>query len=77
MSTTTTTLAFVDAVDGGTARLLVGETGLSVPLQLLPPGIAEGSWVELVVRHASAPPNDTADRRHRLADDDDSGDLKL
>jgi hypothetical protein len=74
-----TTRAFVDAVERGRARLLVGEEAFTVPVALLPRGAREGRWISLVVALA-APPADAADaevRRRRLARDDDGGDLKL
>jgi hypothetical protein len=77
--TGTSTAAFVDAIDEGVARLLIGEQAFTLPARLLPAGVGEGAWVEISVGRAPAPPDDTggAQRRSRLAGDDPGGDVKL
>ena len=42
-----TTAVFVDAVENGRARLLVGEDAFTLPAALLPEGAGEGSWLQL------------------------------
>jgi hypothetical protein len=69
--------AFVDAVDEGVARLLIGEQTFTLPAHLLPAGVGEGDWVEISVGRAPAPPDDTEARRARLGGDDPGGDVKL
>jgi hypothetical protein len=72
-------LLFVDAIEGGTARLLLGVEAFSVPARLLPAGTTEGSWVRLSFEIAPAPPDDQAAEtlRRKLGDGDDGGDIKL
>lgn len=71
------TLLFVDEIEDGMVSLLLGETALTLPVSLLPPELREGDWIELSGRVVPAPPQDTDERRHRLAADDPGGDLKL
>lgn len=71
------TLLFVDEIEDGVVRVMLGETALTLPASLLPPDLREGDWVELSGRVVPAPPQDTEERRHRLAADDPGGDLKL
>lgn len=71
------TRAFVDEIDGATARLLVGARAFAVPSALLPRGTREGAWVEVSVAPAPAPADGTEKRRKRLARGDDGGDVKL
>jgi hypothetical protein len=77
MSATTKTRAFVDAIDEGIARLLIGEQAFTLPAALLPAGVSEGDWVEITVGRAAPPPDDTAARRSRLSSDDPGGDIDL
>jgi hypothetical protein len=72
-----TTRAFVDAVEAGVARLLVGEQAFTLPLALLPAGLREGDWVDITLARAPAPPDDTEARRARLSKDDPGGDIDL
>jgi hypothetical protein len=72
-----TTRAFVDAIEAGVARLLVGEQAFSMPAALLPAGAREGDWLELVITRAPAPPDDTEGRRARLSKEDPGGDIDL
>ena len=69
--------AFVDAIDEGVARLLIGEQAFTLPAALLPAGVREGDWVEITVARAPAPPDDTEARRRRLGKDDPGGDIEL
>jgi hypothetical protein len=68
---------FVDAIEGGRARLLLGEEAFSFPARLLPKGAREGSWNRLSGRVVSAPRSDAAAIRRKLARDDPGGPLKL
>lgn len=72
-----TTRLFVDEVEGARVRVLLGERALEVPLELLPPGVREGDWVQMEVGIIPAPPSDTEERRRHLAKDDPGGPLKL
>ena len=38
---------FVDAVEDGRARLMLGDDAFTVPAALLPDGAGEGSWLKL------------------------------
>jgi hypothetical protein len=71
------TAAFVDLIEDGTARLLVGAQAFSLPRSLLPADAVEGSWVKLGIAVIPAPPDDSEERRHRLGQDDPGGDIKL
>ena len=72
------TRAFVDAVEGESARLLIGEDAFTVPRALLPSDVVEGSWLRLAVTIIPRPPgDDTDERRRRLGADDPGGDIKL
>lgn len=73
----TATRAFVDAVEGATARLVVGDRAFDVPRTLLPPGVREGAWIEIAITEADAPPDDTEARRSRLGRGDPGGNIKL
>lgn len=81
-----TTRAFVDGVESGIARLVVGGADgmeahtIELPASLLPRSVREGSFIEL--RISPLPPDDqqAADReklRHQLSKDDDGGDITL
>ena len=72
-------LLFVDAIEGARARLLLGRDAFDVPVQLLPRGTREGSWVRLSLS-PSAPPagdEDGAALRAKLGRSDDGGDIEL
>ena len=71
------TQLFVDEIDDGVARLLIGETVVSIPAHLLPEGAREGDWIEMLVGVIPPPPQDTEERRKRLAADDPGGPIKL
>ena len=79
MKMKTDQLLFVDAIEAGTARLLLGVEAFNVPARLLPAGAKEGSWVRLSFDIAPAPPDDhDADAlRRKLGNGDDGGDIKL
>ncbi len=72
-------LVFVDAVENGRARLLLGRDAFEVPAVLLPPGAREGSWLRWSLALAPAPPEDEegAALRAKLGRDDDGGDIEL
>ncbi len=72
-------LLFVDAVESGRARLLLGRDAFEVPASLLPRGAREGSWLRWSLALAPAPPDEDrgAALRAKLGRDDDGGDLKL
>ncbi len=69
--------AFVDAIEGPNARLLLGEVVVPYPAALLPKGAREGSWIEIGVRVILPPDDDGTDRRTRLGANDPGGDIKL
>jgi hypothetical protein len=71
------TQLFIDEIEDGLARLLLGETVLSLPAALLPEGAREGDWIEMSVGVISPPPQDTEQRRKRLASGDPGGPIKL
>jgi len=71
------TALFVDAIEGGTARLLAGTEAFSVPVRLLPPGTKEGTWLSASFVAVPAPPDPAGEIRRRLGRDDDGGDIKL
>jgi hypothetical protein len=68
---------FVDAIEGGVARLLLGTRAFALPAALLPAGVKEGGWVTVRVAPTSAPPDDTEAIRAALAKDDPGGDIEL
>jgi hypothetical protein len=70
-------VVFVDAIEAGRARLVLGEDGFTVPARLLPKGAREGSWIELSGRVVPAPPSRAAAIRRKLAKDDPGGPIKL
>lgn len=71
-------LLFVDAIEGDSARLLLGTDAFNVPARLLPAGAKEGSWLRASFALAPAPHDDgAAALRRRLGRDDDGGDFKL
>ena len=70
-------LLFVDAVEAGRARLVLGDEAFTVPARLLPKGAREGSWLRWTGRVVPAPPSDAAAIRARLSRDDRSGPIKL
>jgi hypothetical protein len=72
-----TTRAFIDAIEAGRARLLVGEEAFTMPSRLLPAGVREGDWVDIAIGLAPAPPDDSEARRARLSKDDPGGDIDL
>jgi hypothetical protein len=67
---------FVDAVEAGRARLLLGEEAFSVPVALLPEGAREGSWIRLAAT-VIPPPSDPDVLRRKLGGDDPGGPIKL
>ncbi len=71
------TRLFVDAIDDGIARVLLGERVLSIAVDLLPAAVREGEWVELSVGVVPPPDSDTDETRERLAKDDPGGTIKL
>ena len=72
-------LLFVDAVEDGRARLLLGRDAFDVPAALLPRGAREGSWLRWSMALAPAPPDDDQGSalRAKLGRDDDGGDIDL
>jgi len=70
-------LAFVDAIDEGIARLVIGTRTFELPAEVLPAGTREGTWVRLAAMATPAPPDDTEARRRALGADDPGGDIKL
>jgi hypothetical protein len=73
---TRTSDVFVDGVDEGRARLLLGDDAFTVPAALLPDGAGEGSWLKLTA--TVAPPQaDPETLRRKLGGDDPGGPIKL
>jgi len=72
-------LLFVDAVENGRARLLLGHDAFEVPAALLPRGAREGSWLRWSMEVAPAPPDEEQGSalRAKLGRDDDGGDIDL
>jgi hypothetical protein len=72
-------LLFVDAVEDGRARLLLGRDAFEVPAALLPRGAREGSWLRWSMALAPAPPDEEQGSalRAKLGRDDDGGDIDL
>jgi len=68
---------YVDAIEGGRARLLLDEEAFSVPVRVLPEGAREGTWIKLSAGVVPAPPSDAAAIRKKLAKDDPGGPIKL
>jgi hypothetical protein len=73
----TNQLLFVDAIEAGIARLLLGVEAFEVPARLLPADVKEGSWLHLSFEIAPAPPDQADALRHKLGQGDDGGDIKL
>ena len=73
------TEAFVDAIDHGTVRVIVGGRAFSLPTEVLPAGATEGQWIEWTTRIIPPPPATAKaeEERRRLSADDDGGDIKL
>ena len=71
------TKLFVDAIEGGMARLLAGTDAFSVPVRLLPAGTKEGTWLSASFTAVPAPPDTAGEIRRRLGRGDDGGDIKL
>lgn len=70
-------LLFVDAIEAGIARLLLGVEAFEVPARLLPADAKEGSWLRLSLELAPAPPDGADLLRRKLGQGDDGGDIKL
>ena len=72
-------LLYVDAIEAGHARLLLGKEAFEVPARLLPRGVKEGTWLRARFVRTSAPPEEAEAeaRRRRLGQGDDGGDIKL
>jgi len=67
---------FVDAVENGRARLLLGDDAFTVPAALLPDGAGEGTWLKLTA--TVTPPQAAPDAlRRKLGRDDPGGPIKL
>jgi hypothetical protein len=73
----TNQLLFVDAIEAGIARLLLGVEAFNVPARLLPADAKEGSWLRLSFELAPAPPDQADALRRKLGQGDDGGDIKL
>ena len=71
-----TTAVFVDAVEAGRARLLLGDDAFTVPAALLPDGAGEGSWLNLSAT-VTPPQADPDALRRKLGRDDPGGPIKL
>jgi hypothetical protein len=75
-SKTKTTAVFVDAVEDGRARLLLGSDAFTVPAALLPDDAGEGSWLQLSTT-VTPPQADPDALRRKLGRDDPGGPIKL
>jgi hypothetical protein len=73
---TKTTAVFVDAVENGRARLLLGDDAFTVPAALLPDDAREGSWLKLSATVTPAP-SDPDILRRKLGRRDPGGPIKL
>jgi hypothetical protein len=73
---TKTSAVFVDAVEEGHARLLLGADAFTVPAALLPDGAGEGAWLKLTAT-VTPPPADPDALRRKLGADDPGGPIKL
>jgi hypothetical protein len=71
-----TTAVFVDAVEDGRARLMLGDDAFEVPAALLPDDAREGSWLKLTAT-LTPPQADPETLRRELGGDDPGGPLKL
>ncbi len=73
---TKTSAVFVDSVQEGQARLLLGDDAFTVPGALLPDDAREGSWLKLTA--VVTPPQADPDAlRRKLGRDDPGGPIKL
>ena len=73
---TKTTSIFVDSVENGRARLLLGDDAFTVPAALLPDDAGEGTWLKLSAA-VTAPEADPDALRRKLGRDDPGGPIKL
>ena len=73
---TKTSAVFVDAVENGRARLLLGDDAFTVPAALLPDDAGEGSWLKLSAT-VTPPQADPDALRRKLGRDDPGGPIKL
>jgi hypothetical protein len=73
---TKTSAVFVDAVEEGHARLMLGDDAFTVPVALLPEDAREGSWLELSAT-VTPPQVDPDVLRRKLGRDDPGGPIKL
>ena len=73
---TRTSAVFVDAVEDGHARLLLGDDAFTVPAALLPGGAGEGTWLKLTAT-VTPPQADPEALRRKLGKSDPGGPIKL
>jgi hypothetical protein len=73
---TRTSAVFVDAVEDGRARLLLGDDAFTVPAALLPDGAGEGTWLK-VTTTVTPPQADPDALRRKLGAGDPGGPIKL
>jgi hypothetical protein len=71
-----TSAVFVDAVENGRARLMLGDDAFTVPAALLPDGAGEGIWLKLTAT-VTPPQADPDSLRRKLGRDDPGGPIKL
>jgi hypothetical protein len=72
------TRVFVDALEGESARLLLGEEAFTVPRAVVPADAVEGSWIRITMAVIPRPAgDDTDERRRRLGAEDPGGDIEL
>ena len=73
---TKTSAVFVDAVENGRARLMLGTDAFTVPAALLPDDAGEGSWLKLSTT-VTPPQADPDSLRRKLGRGDPGGPIKL
>ena len=73
---TKSSAVFVDAVENGHARLLLGDDAFTVPAALLPDGAGEGAWLKLTTT-VTPPQADPDALRRKLGRGDPGGPIKL
>lgn len=83
-STPARTLAYVDSIEEGVARLVLRDAhgawrSYNMPAAVLPADARENTWVEIAIARTTAPPDAEAagPLRERLGRNDKGGDFSL
>lgn len=78
------TLAYVDAIEEGVARLVLRDThgawrSYHLPASVLPADARENTWIEIAITRTAAPPDAEAagPLRERLGRNEQGGDFSL